>query len=151
MSTEQHTRPAPPPAHPHPDLRRLDALVGTWTMTGRDHTSDAELSGTHKFEWLEGGFYLLQHTEGEHFGQKVRGLEVIGYDYEREAVTSRYYDSGGNGFEYTWEREGDTLTIWMGTPDSPAFFSGVLPDGGDTITGQWQWPGGGYDATITRH
>lgn len=150
MSTTEHSRPAPPPAHPHPALRRLDPLVGTWTMAGRDHGTDADLTSTQRFEWLDGGFFLLQHTDSQHFGETGKGLEVIGYDYEHDTVMSHYYDNSGNHWQYSWECTDGELTIWMGAPGSPAFFSGKFSEDGNTITGQWQWPGGGYSATLTR-
>jgi hypothetical protein len=33
---------------------------------------------------------------------------------------------------------------------SPASFMGKFTDDRDTITGLWEWPGGGYEATMTR-
>jgi hypothetical protein len=47
--------------------------------------------------------------------------------------------------------EGDTLTIWGGEKGSPPYYRGTLAaaDDGDTITGAWVWPGGGYESTMT--
>jgi hypothetical protein len=38
---------------PNPDLKSLDRLIGTWTVSG-------EAEGTVTYEWAEGGFFLLQ-------------------------------------------------------------------------------------------
>jgi hypothetical protein len=37
---------------PNTDLKTLDKLVGTWTVSG-------EAEGTVTYEWTEGGFFLL--------------------------------------------------------------------------------------------
>jgi hypothetical protein len=56
----------------------------------------------------------------------------------------------GNTFEYVWEIDGGTLTIWGGYAGSQASFKGRFGDDGNMIAGAWKWPGGGYTATITR-
>lgn len=43
------------PAMPNPDLKQLDRLVGTWAMSG-------DVGGTVRYEWMEGGFFLIQHV-----------------------------------------------------------------------------------------
>lgn len=44
---------------PNPDLRSLDRLVGTWQVSG-------EAQGTVTYEWMEGGFFLIQHVDLQH-------------------------------------------------------------------------------------
>jgi len=44
----------------------------------------------------------------------------------------------------------ETITIWGGEVGSPAAYKGRLENGRDEITGAWEWPGGGYEATMTR-
>ena len=58
---------------PNPDLESLDRLVGTWEMSG-------EVQGQVTFEWMEGGFFLIQHVDLEQYGQKIKGIEIIGHD-----------------------------------------------------------------------
>jgi hypothetical protein len=58
-------------AQPSAELKALDRLVGTWSVSG-----GAE--GTVRYEWMPGRFFLLQHVELTQFGQPVTGLEVIG-------------------------------------------------------------------------
>jgi hypothetical protein len=142
---------------PNPGLKQLDRLVGTWKVSGP--TIDGEVS----FEWLEGGFFLIQHFDMIHDGHKIKGMEIIGYERGWEAlggdaangsanqdITSRLFDNTGNTFTYTWEIKDDTLTIWGGVRGSPAFYQGKFTDNGTTNSGAWQWPGGGYESTMTR-
>ena len=50
------------PPKPHPELRRLEPLVGTWKT--KDHTRDSVLSpgvtveSIETFAWLDGGYFL---------------------------------------------------------------------------------------------
>jgi hypothetical protein len=91
------------------DLEALDALVGTWRLSG-------DTSGTVRYEWMEGGFFLLQHLDIQQGDQRTVGLEVIGhlrpYDGEPSAdIRSRYYGGGGDTLDYTYEVDGKVLTI----------------------------------------
>jgi hypothetical protein len=52
--------------------------------------------------------------------------------------------------EYAWEVGDDTLTIWGGYVGSPASFKGTFSADGNSNTGCWEWPGGGYESTMTR-
>lgn len=140
------------PSTPGPDteLRKLDRLVGTWQVTGG-------APGTVRYEWMDGGFFLLQHIELEQDGQEVKGMEVIGrertFGAEKpsEHIKSRYYDSQGNTFDYVYAVDGDTLTIWGGEVGSPAYFKGDFDAEGSTVTGAWVYPGGGgYASNMTR-
>jgi hypothetical protein len=137
------------PPTPNPDLEGLDRLVGTWKVSGGTE-------GTVSFEWMEGRFFLLQRVDLEQYGQRMKGIEVIGHlqpfgEEPSEDIRSRYYDNMGNSFDYVYEIDGDTLTIWGGEKGSPAYFKGTFGADGDTMKGEWVYPGGGgYQSTMTR-
>jgi hypothetical protein len=42
------------------------------------------------------------------------------------------------------------MTIWMGEKGSPAVYTGTFSADGNTIEGEWEWPGGGYKETMIR-
>ncbi|MEW1545042.1 hypothetical protein [Streptomyces tsukubensis] len=139
-------------ADPGPDaaVRALDKLLGTWRVSG-----GAE--GTVAYRRLEGGHFLLQDIALEQSGQPVTGIEVIGRLKEfgaeepGEDIRSRYYDSRGNTFDYVYELDGDTLTIWGGEKGSPAYYRATFSADGHTLSGAWVYPGGGgYDSVMTR-
>lgn len=136
-------------AMPNPDLKSLDRLVGTWKVSG-----GAE--GTIRYEWLEGGFFLMQHFDLLHGGHPVKGIEIIGHlqpfgEAPSEDIKSRIYDNAGNTFEYVYEVEGETLIIWGGEKGSPAYYRGTFSADGNALTGGWVYPdGGGYSTTTTR-
>jgi hypothetical protein len=138
------------PPQPNPDLVNLgERLVGTWEMSG-------EVSGTVSYEWMEGGFFLIQHVDLEQYGQSIKGIEIIGHERPfgsepGEEIKSRFYSNTGDTLDYVYELEEDILTIWGGEKGSPAFYRGAFGENGDTLSGAWHYPGGGgYEATSTR-
>ena len=135
-----------PPADP--ELQALGRLVGTWEVSG-------EAEGTVRFEWAEGGFFLLQHLDLVHGGRRIRGIEVIGRPHgfgeePGKEIRSRVYSYlDGFTLPYVYELAGDILTIWGGEKGSPARYRGVFSADGSTLSGGWTWPGGGY-RTVSR-
>jgi hypothetical protein len=142
--------------HPNTALKRLDVLVGTWNLTGRESGPDGEIHGRLIFEWMEGGFYLVQHVDIDYVGRKIKGVEYVGYDGSNDTLRSYFFSNtgpgpfGGVALEYVWDIGEDNLTIWGGYVGSPASFKGRFSDDRNTGTGRWEWPGGGYEATMTR-
>ena len=132
-----------------PALRQLDKLVGVWEVSGG-------AQGQVTYEWMEGGFFLIQRVDLVHDGNQHKGIEIIGRErgfgasQPSEEIKSRYYDTLGDTLDYVYELEGDVLTIWGGERGSPAFYQGTFSPDGETVTGGWQWPGGGYEASLTR-
>ncbi len=137
------------PPQPSPDLKNLDRLVGTWEMSGEVH-------GRVSFEWMEGGYFLIQHVDLEQYGQRIKGIEIIGHEKTfgsepSEEIKSRFYSNTGDTLDYVYELEGDTLTIWGGERGSPAYYRGTFSEDSNTLSGAWHYPGGGgYEATSTR-
>jgi hypothetical protein len=135
---------------PPPGFESLgDSLVGTWEISGG-------AQGRATYEWMEGGFFLIQRVDLEQHGQRIKGIEIIGHERQfgaepSEDIKSRFYGNVGNTLDYVYELEGDTLTIWGGERGSPAYYRGTLSEGGNTLSGAWHYPGGGgYEATSTR-
>lgn len=150
MTEQNNTQVSPESPEPHPGLKSLDRLVGTWRVYGPD------IEGQVTFEWLEGGFFLMQKFDFVHSGHEVKGIEIIGqlrpfFEEPSEHIKSRIYDTMGNTFDYVYELEEDTLTIWGGEKGSPAYYQGTWSDDGNTNSGAWHYPGGGgYESTMTR-
>ena len=126
-------------------LRTLDILVGTWAVSGADG-----LAGEVRYEWMDGGGFLVQHVDLRQPGETTQGVEYIGYDESSGELRSHFFSGSGEILEYTYRIEGDLLTIWFGGTDSPARFEGRFSPDGRTNEGAWQWPGGGYTSTMAR-
>ena len=155
MIDQSDTEPMAPPEapEPHPRLRDLDVLAGTWRLEGRDLTSGETFTGTVTREWLPGGYFMIQKTATD--GHPQDGTEYIGHDSASDSLRSMLFSREGPGpfcpfaLEYFWSIAGDELTIWHGYRDSPARFTGTIDRQARTVSGAWEWPGGGYAATAT--
>jgi hypothetical protein len=126
---------------PNPDLKSLQRLIGTWQLSGGTE-------GTTRYEWMEGNFFLIQHVDTVSDGRPIKGIEIIGHvqqfgEEPSADIKSRYYGNSGETFDYVYEMKGDTLTIWGGEKGSPAYYKGTFSADGNTITGEWVYPGGG--------
>ena len=139
---------------PHSDLKSLNRLVGTWTVS--DPSGNGAIDGEVTYQWLDGGFFLMQQFDFVHSGRQIKGIEIIGHlqpfgEEPSKDIKSRIYDSAGNTFDYVYEVAGDTLTIWGGERDSPAYYKGTFSPDGNTNSGAWVYPGGGgYASAMTR-
>jgi hypothetical protein len=134
---------------PNPDLKSLEKLVGTWEVTG-------EAQGTSTYQWLEGGFFIVQHIDLVVQGKKFNATEFIGHENKlgqelgKEIKSSLFSFLDGMTWNYVYELEGDTLRIWAGEKGSPAQFNGKFSADGSSYSGEWVFPGGGYKATATK-
>lgn len=142
MSNDSTAAPVPTP---NPDLQAFERLIGTWKV-------DGGVKGQTSYEWMEGKFFLLQHIQ---LGD-VKGIEIIGHEQKfgedaSAEIKSRYYGTRGETFDYVYEMDGDTLTIWGGEKGSPAYYKGTFSADGNTLSGDWVYPGGGgYTSISTR-
>jgi Protein of unknown function (DUF1579) len=126
----------PPP--PDPAMRKLDRFVGTWDMRGRTLDSDSDnIVGRTTFEFLPGGYFLLQRSEIEFPGFKVEGHELIGFDPATGRFPSTVYPSMfGQALPYLWDVDGDNLKI--GTDYLGATFTGRWSPDGKSFSGGWR-------------
>ena len=140
---------------PDPALKRLEKLVGTWSIKGRTLDSqDDNISGRVTIEWLPGGFFLQQLGEMEFLGSKIHSLEIVGYDPSTKAFFSNVYSNmAGVPAPYEWDAQGNVVTHW--TEESK--YTGTLSEDGTILSGGWRPEEGkegpenvAYDATMTR-
>jgi hypothetical protein len=144
-----------PIPQPHPALKRLEKLVGTWVLTGRTlDARDDNISGWTTFEWMLGGFFLKATGEINFVGQVVQSVEIIAYDEAHQAFLSNVYSNlSGSVLPYQWDIQGNSLLHWMETSK----YTGTFSEDGNTITGGWRpnegtpaTDGATYDAVMTR-
>lgn len=137
---------------PKPDLalKRLDRLVGAWTMKGHLVNSDVEnIIGRANFQWLAGGFFLQQDVEIDFAGMlKIKSRELIGYDAATKAFASQVYSNlSPVPLPYQWDLQGDTLTISVSYGALEARFRGTFGKDGRSFSGGWR-PNPGADESV---
>ena len=104
------------PPEPSPDLKRLgDRLVSTWEVSG-----DAQ--GRVSFEWMEGGFFLIQRVDLEQYGQRIKGIEIIGHEMPFGSEPSEEIKSPSTPTRVTLST---TSTSLRGTPSQSGEGRGV--------------------------
>jgi hypothetical protein len=118
----------------HPELKRLEPLVGTWRS--KDRTSDSVLGpgvsveSIETFAWLDGGYFLVSTYETTFGDEPVqRGVMYWGYDAATNRFHNRFFSNNGPydpaGNEYVGEVAGNRL-IFVG----PARFEYELDGAG---------------------
>ena len=131
-------------------LRCLDVLVGAWSVVGSVDVTDAEIRGEANFAWMAGGFFLVHRLNLTQADNCVKAVEYIGYGDASKALCSHYFDNTGSILNNVWELTDHTLVIWSGAIGAAASFKSKFSDDHNTITGRWEWPGGGYALTMSR-
>src|SRR5215471_7496172 len=80
MSTAQNSLQMPKPS---PELKKLDYFSGDWKMEGEMKPSPfgpgGKFTGSEKNHWMDGGFFLLSHSDVESPMGKVNGVASCGY------------------------------------------------------------------------
>jgi hypothetical protein len=145
----EHNNFQPLPKTPNPALKSLQRLIGKWRMTG------PEVEGQISYEWMEGGFFLIQHFDLVNSGTRAKGVEYACFDEDTKTIRSRLMGTDGARFTYTYEMDGDTLFYWFGDKGSSWFSQGKFDPDGNRVSGRWHMPqheGGaqGYDYTLIR-
>lgn len=143
------------PPKPNPALKRLDKLVGTWSLTGRTFDSKVDnITGKVAIEWLPGGFFLQMRGEIRMENFEVQSLEIVGYDTAAKIFSANVYSNvDGAPAQYYWQVKGDRVTHWT----KGSKYTGTFSRDGQTLSGGWRPDKGrketgetSYDAIMTR-
>lgn len=99
---------------PGPEHKKLDIFAGSWTLDGDMKPGPmgpgGKITETEKCEWMEGGFYLVCHTQfGGSMGNGL-GISVMGYSNDDKAYTYREFNSWGEFDDSKGSVDGDTWT-----------------------------------------
>ena len=137
------------PKTPNPALKQFERLIGTWRISGPD------VQGTVRYEWMEGGFFLIQHFDLIQGGGHYKGIEYTGFDEDTQTLRSRLMGTDGSRFMYTYSFEGDTMYYWFGEKGSKTHSVSTFSEDGNTFTGHWEMPNpdgtpGGYSYKAER-
>jgi Protein of unknown function (DUF1579) len=136
---------APDLPEPHPALKRLDRLVGSWTMEGNLLGSEEKnIKGETTFRWLPGGFFLEQRAHIDFAGFEIDALELIGYDPESDTFPSTVFSGfAPTPLPYRWDVRDDSVKITVSYGELDATFTGSWRDD-STFSGGWR-PNPGAD------
>lgn len=147
---------------PFPSNLALDQLapfIGEWTieitsMSFREDPSAIE-RGHSSFAWLEGGAFLIQHSEIS-ASDFPRSVAVMGPDEEAATYAMLYSDSRGVSRIYRMTFSGGIWTLWREFPGFSQRFHGTFSEDGKIITARWERSSDGsnwerdFDLTYTK-
>ena len=103
-------------AKPAPELKKLDYFAGTWTAEGEIKPGPmgpgGKFTGTNRVEWMDGGFFLVTHSEFS--GAMGKGTETayMGYDSDEKMYTYDSFNSLGEADHAKGNADGKTW-IWL--------------------------------------
>lgn len=104
---------------PGPEHKKIDVFVGSWTLEGDMKPGPmgpgGKMSEREKCEWMEGGLYLVCHSDYKSSMGDGVGLSVMGYSNDDKAYTYREFASDGEFVDAKGQLEGDT---WTWTSDN---------------------------------
>ncbi len=121
---------------PNPALKPLSALVGNWRTVGTHPlVPGTTFHGHTTFEWLEGGAFLIMHSEIDE-PAIPSGIAIFGSDDATGEFFMLYFDERGVSRKYDVAFREHTFTWWRNAPGFSQRFSGALVDDGRTIIGK---------------
>ena len=119
----------------HPALEPFDALIGAWATEATHPQFDGVVPGAVKFEWLEGGHFLVQRSRNDH-ELFPDAISVIGPPEAGEGLVMEYFDSRGVRRTYGVSLDDGVLRFRRDDPGFDQRFSATL--GHDSFEGLWQ-------------
>jgi len=122
-------------------LEQLAPLLGEWnieiTAMSMDPDPSATVRGHSSFAWLEGGAFLVQHSEMPNSAFPTT-TSVMGPDEEASTYRMLYYDSRGVSRIYRMTFSGGIWTLWRDFPGFSQRFHGMFDESGRVITASWE-------------
>jgi len=115
---------------PAPELRKLDYFAGTWRAQGEVKPGPmgpgGKFTGTNKVRCMDGGFFLVTHSEFN--GAMGQGTETayMGYDSNDKMYTYYSFNTLGEADHAKGKLEGDTWTWLSETRMGPQTIKGRL-------------------------
>ncbi len=99
---------------PGVEVKKLDAFAGSWTLEGDLKPSEmgpgGKMTETETCEWMEGGYFLVCHSDFKSGMGNGTGISVMGYSNEDKIYTYREFNSWGEFDDSKGSVDGDTWT-----------------------------------------
>ena len=99
---------------PGPEHKKLDVFAGSWTLDGDIKPGPmgpgGKMTETEKCEWMDGGFFLVCHSDFKGVMGSGTGVSYMGYSNDDKAYTYREFNSWGEFDDSKGSVDGDTWT-----------------------------------------
>ncbi len=121
---------------PNPALKPLNALIGEWDTVGAHPLiPDTILHGRTSFGWLEGGAFLIMHSEIDEPGIPT-GIAIFGSDDSTGEYFMLYFDERKVSRKYDVSFNDNTMKWWRNTPSFSQRMTCTFAEDGNTIVSQ---------------
>jgi hypothetical protein len=147
------------PFKSNPALDQLALLLGEWnieiTSVSSYEDQSAIVRGHSSFAWLEGGAFIIQHSEIAN-SDFPSSTAVMGPDDAAATYRMLYYDSRAVSRIYRMTFSGGIWTLWRDFPGFSQRFHGTFSEDGKIITARWEKSSEGsnwehdFDLTYTK-
>jgi hypothetical protein len=115
-----------------------DMFEGKWktegTVKASGNNPELKITGTDIYEWFEGGFFLIHRVDVTVGKEKVKNIEIIGYNELTNSYTLHSFDSKGNSEEMKGSYDN---CIWSISGESLRF-NGRFSENGKILEGAWE-------------
>jgi hypothetical protein len=123
-------------AKPNPALEPLSVLVGRWNTVGTHPlVPGTTFHGRTTFDWVEGGAFLIMHSEIDEPGIPS-GIGIFGTDDTTGECSMLYFDERGVSRRYEVSLRENVWKWWRDAPGFSQRFTGTIDADARTIVAQ---------------
>ncbi len=133
------------PLTPSPELQLLNVFVGKWHLEGlsygsgqskeNPYDSSVRWSAKESYEWLPGGFFLVNNFDAKIGDAPINGMEIIGYDAASQTYPSQLFDNYGR-IHLGRRSIRDGVWSYTGTEYRSTY---TFRNDGDNLATHWEW------------
>ena len=122
-------------AIPNRALQPFDVLIGEWkTIGSHPYLPNTTLHGRTSFNWIEGGAFLIMHSEIDEEGVPS-GIAVFGSDDATGEYFMLYFDERNVSRKYEVSFADNVLKWWRNAPNFSQRYTWTIASDGQTIVG----------------
>ncbi len=132
---------------PNPALKPFAHLIGEWKTTGfHPFLPDTILHGRTSFEWLEGGAFLIMHSEIDE-PRFPHGIEIFGSDDMEKKFFMLHFDARGISRKFDVTVDNNQLKWWRNEPGFSQHYTMTIEDKGNKLVskGEMSRDGGAWE------
>src|SRR6266700_7504579 len=124
---------------PNPALTAFGVLVGAWNTVGTHPlVPGTTFHGRTSFEWIEGGAFLIMHSEMDE-PEIPSGIAIFGTDDTSGECSMLYFDERGVSRRYETRVQGNEWQWWRNAPGFLQRFIGTIAADGRTIVSHGEY------------
>ena len=118
---------------PNPALKPFEMLIGEWeTMGTHPYFPDTTFHGHTSFKWMEGGAFVIMHSEIDEEGIPS-GIAIFGSDDATGEYFMLYFDERKVSRKYNVSFSDNQLQWWRNASGFSQRFTWTISDDGNSI------------------